>query len=469
VLITLLGAVSSGIGVYVFVEQKVIAARPPLAMSGDLNIAVARFSAFDDQGRRVAGQTAQALADSTFRHLQPALGPLRAAGFDVQTRSPAATGNINAWSVDGRARQLQALAERARADIVVCAQLISGEARTRIVPELFINERKLSNAEEFGGYHQLGMQLLTGGPDTNPVLQRELRGQFLARARGIGRLLVGLGFYSLGSSDVARYRAAADAFSAAAQDWTDPEGQKLLDLLLGNTEGKLADTVSHGKVADARDHYKLAEQHYKDALVIDPGYGRARLGLAELTYQRARGSCAPDAMNAAGLRAAARSYQAVRDALSTAPQPPGADLPAKVAFGLGRTYVCLSQAAAADLWAQAQTELRKVIAEFRGGNQRIRVLAAEAYGQLGLTDLPVVHGAPDATERYQQAVGDFLRAIQLVPDGPQKAAFLENLGYTYKQLGDTTSACNAYRQAGALDSGHAAHYAAERRQLPGCG
>ena len=339
----------------------------------------------------------------------------------------------------------QALCNKARADIVVAGRLINGGGRTTIIPELFIAERKLGGAQEIGGYHQLASVIRNGDPDSNPVLRRALRDQLLARTRGIAHLLVGLGFY-----DQRRFPQAADAFRAAQQDWPDPDGRKLLELLLGNTAGK-------------QGRYDRAQQHYQRALAAAPGYGRAQLGLAELTYQRARGACERGKANAAGLRVALRRYQDVLHAV----QQPEADLPAKTAFGLGRTYLCLSQAEVADDWAQAETQFRVVISEFNRGNQRLQQLAAEAYAGLGLALLPP-RGASDADVKYRQAAGAYQQAIQLSLDPERQGVFFGTLGYIDQRLGDAAHACDSYQRAAALDPHHAGRYQAVRSRLHGC-
>jgi hypothetical protein len=109
-LITVLGVVGSGIGVYTFVEQKVAASRPPPPMSGHLNIAVAQFAAFDSEGHPVALASTRGLADSVFRGLEPQFGPLREAGFEVQIRAPRATGKVDGQSPERRAQQLKTFA-----------------------------------------------------------------------------------------------------------------------------------------------------------------------------------------------------------------------------------------------------------------------------------------------------------------------------------------------------------------------
>jgi tetratricopeptide (TPR) repeat protein len=408
--------------------------RPAPPMSGDLNIAVARFSAVSAQREPAAQVTARALADSVFRHLGPELTSLEDVGYEIQTRSPRDTGAADAQQAEQRTLQLEALAEAAHADIIITANLVSGDGQTRFTPELYIADRKLGSAHELGGYYGLGQVIVPGDPDSNPAVRLTLRDGLLTRARGIARFILGLGFYQVGD-----FPKAAREFTRTQQDWADPVGRKLLNLFLGNTAGKRA-------------QFGLARTYYQQALDTDRSYGRARLGLAELTYQAAAGKdCQPGQANADGLRTALTLFQHVLDA---GDQSPATDLPTKVAFGLGRTYWCLTEGRIADYSAEARAQFITVIDAFDRGNRRIRELAAQASFGLGLTYLSG-QASPDA-EDYRRAIEAHQRAIRYSLDPRQQADVLESLADIYEQLNNTQQACEAYRRAAALDPARAA-------------
>jgi tetratricopeptide (TPR) repeat protein len=267
----------------------------------------------------------------------------------------------------------------------------------------------------------------------------------LARARGIARFILGLGFYQIGD-----FPKAAGEFGRAQPDWADPVGRKLLNLFLGNTAGK-------------RGQLGLARTYYQRALEADPSYGRARLGLAELAYRAAAGKdCRPGQADAQGLRMALTLFRRVLSADDQA----AADVPTKVAFGLGRTYWCLTEGQIADYSAQSRAQFSIVIDAFDRGNRRIRELAAQAAFGLGLTYL--AGPATPSTEAYRQAVEAHHRAIRYSLDPRQQADILESLGDVYEQLGDDQRACEAYGQAAARDPARAARMAGRQRPLPGC-
>lgn len=445
-LITVLGVIASAIGVYTFVQERIESSRPPPPMSGDLNIAVAEFSAVDARGEPAGQVTARALADSVFRNLGPGLTSLEEVGYEIQTRSPRDTGPADAQPAEQRSLQLEALADTANADLIITANLITGDGQTSFTPELYIADRKLGGAHELAGYYRLGQVVVPGDLDSNPAVRARLREGLLPRARGIARFILGLGFYQVGD-----FPKAAGEFGRAQPDWADPVGRKLLNLFLGNTAGK------QGQLG-------LARTYYQRALDADPSYGRARLGLAELTYRDAAGKdCQPGQADAVGLRTALALFQRV---LPADDQAPAADVPTKVAFGLGRTYWCLTKSQIANHTAQSRAQFSIVIDAFDRGNRRIRELAAQAAFGLSLTYL-AGPATPDAAA-YRQAVEAHHRAIRYSLDPRQQADIFESLADLYEQLGDAHRACEAYRQAAARDPARAARIAGRQRVLPAC-
>jgi tetratricopeptide (TPR) repeat protein len=446
-LITVLGVVASGIGVYTFVEQKVAASRPPAPMSGHLNIAVAQFATFDGEGHPVALASTRGLADSVFRGLEPQFAPLREAGFDVQTRAPRVTGKVDGQSPERRAQQLEALADNAHADIVIAAKLVVG-GRSVVAPELYLSSRKLLGAYELSGYHQLSPVSINGEPDSNPAAARDLRDGLVQRARGIARFIVGLGF-----ADEHRFAQADREFKAAMPDWNDKAERRLVYLFLGNVAGK-------------KGQLSLAQRYYRNALATDPTYGRAQLGLAEVALQRARGDCGHRGVRPNGLRATIGRYQAAL----RLPHEPGADIAPKVALGLGRTYLCMSQAGIATQWVDAQVQFANVVETYRRGNQHIYDLTAEAYAGLGYTAYLPARDQADAEGEFRRAAEAFEHAIEMSVDPARQAIFLGALANIHERLGAPARACDAYRRAASLDPNpaHIASYRRSQRHIPDC-
>ena len=443
-LVTLLGVIASVLGIYAFIESKVEFSHPPPPMSGELNIAVARFSSFDDRGHQAPSASAHGLADSVFRFLQPQFNRLKKLGFDIQTRAPQDTGTVDTWSTEERSQRLAELSDTTHADIVLTAKIISSEGYTTIIPELYAAGSKLDGASELEGYHQLGSADIIGDLDSNMVTRRDLRNELLASIRGSAQFIVALSFYYN-----RQYGEAVREFGIAEPQFDHANGRKLLYIFLGNAAGK-------------QKNWSDANRYYRQALRIDPLYGRAQLGLAELTFQRARGSCERSRANATDLKRAADMYQ---DALRQG--SPGADLPTKVALGLGRVYICLSQAEVINSWGEARAQLNKVVEEYTRGNKHVREYASEAHAALGFTYFPP-EGRTAAEAQYRRAADEYNEAIHLSLDEQRKGVFYGYLAFAYAGLRYLAKACYAYEQAAQMDPTRASRYRRERQDLPGC-
>jgi len=431
IFVTVLGVVASAAGVYTFVEDSFKPAVGTAPMGGDVNIVLAGFGIDSDDLRPSAAGLAKSIVDE----LDARLDPLRGAGFAVEVRGPEGSGTSGAE----RDTQLTRLAQATNADVVVSARLGRSTGTTSLTPELFLADRKLAGAAELAGYHALTPIPLDGGLDSNPVVRRAARERVLDLTRGVARLIVGLGYYGdLRSGGSDRYAQAAAEFEAARRDWRgDARGHALLALLSGNTAGK------RGRLAEAR-------SYYLEAVSLAPESSRARLGLAELAFHEAKGRCEQGAVDAAAMWRVADEYQVIL----SGPQVPGADPHPKAAYGLGRSYLCLSQALVADLWSAARQHFQRVVDEFHAGNARIQQLAAESYAGLAVTRLPF-DGAANPTAAYQAAAEAYEQAIRYTADPGRRAVLDGDLAFVQLRLGQTAAACQLYREGISLDPGNA--------------
>jgi hypothetical protein len=253
VLVGVIGFIANVTGIFAFVQEQVRGARPPPPMSGDLNVAVAGFSS-SGPNPKAASSVARRLAESVLKGIQHELSTLQTAGFDIQTRSPKDAGRVSAAAPERRVRQLQDLARKAHADIVVAGDVVVEAGRTTLVPEFYLAGAKLRDAEELSGYHRLGALMEPGNPEENPVARREFRERLLRQTQGLARFIVVLGFYNhLDFTDADR------ELTAARQLWADPTSGALVYLFLGNAAGKRGDFLA-------------AERYYAKALDVQPGY-----------------------------------------------------------------------------------------------------------------------------------------------------------------------------------------------------
>jgi tetratricopeptide (TPR) repeat protein len=434
-LIALIGLAASLLGIVPFVLG--LFADPPV-MTGDYNIAVAQFGELDARGQAGESADARALAESLYRTLSTELSsfPRSGEGFDIEIRSPSDTGEIRGETPADRARAAAQLALQIKADLVVYGNLVPGQGSTTLRPEFYLSEKKLQNAEELVGQYRLGSDLTSlGDIATNLVARRELRERLLSRTRAMSRFVIGLGYYAL-----RQFEQALGYFEDAAADegWADEDGKEVLYLFLGNAAGNLRDLAA-------------AKAHYDRALELNGEYARAQLGQAEVLFQRSHGSCESDdidvrnpavSVDPAGLNRAEETFRRV---LSAADQPVLSDIKTKVAFGLGRVYLCLSQSLVADRWADAEREFLAVVADFQRGNERVRDMAAEAHANLAIVYLPA-QGEPGAEAKYRRAAKEYAKAIQVARIDERRAVFADGLAFVcdrLRQAGGTDPSCSA--------------------------
>jgi tetratricopeptide (TPR) repeat protein len=440
--------ISALLGIYQFIRPLVI---PRPRMSGDFNVAVAQFGGFDGQGGVVKSADAADLADSVYRAMNDQLKQIAAAaggnggGFDIQVLSPVETGQISGATREERAQSAQNLADQINADLIVYGNLRSGATASSFVPEFYLSDRQLQDAKELPGQYEFGSSIETSANiTTNPAARNELRTRLLARTGALGQFVIGLSYYVLYKFDEAN-----QYFQQAknVEGWDDHDGKEVLYLFLGNTAGQRKDLLS-------------AQEYYSRALELKPEYARARLGAAEVIFQRSHSTCQHNTVDARGLAEAIRGYQSALDA---AIQPPLADIKTKTNFGLGRAYLCLSQALVEDYWSKAESAFKKVIADYEGGNQRVQEMAAESHANLGIVYSPP-ECDPDPTPQFRRAAAEYQAAINISSRPARQAFFNRRLGEIYSRLKEYDAADKAYATAISLDPDHRREYEAARQQ-----
>lgn len=402
---------------------------PPKLMTGAFNVAVAEFGMLDDRGRSQPAPAALSLAQSVYSNLD---GELRQLNFGFQVRPPAETGRIEGASREDRAKAAARLAQQINADVIVYGNLTNDGAG--FVPEFYLSDRKLQQAEELVGQYELGAPLRSPASiNTNVLAQQELTDRLRARSAALVQFVLGINAYALERfADAQRYFQQADTIGGLG----DKDGRVVLALFLGNTAGKLGD------VAGARGYYE-------QALGLDGEYARAQIGAAEVLFQLSRGTCEQGGVtDPAGLEQAEQRFKGV---LAAKNQPALADIPAKVDYALGRVYLCQSQALLADRWAEAEQAFQRVISAYGGTNRRLLERAALAHANLGTIALPFSPSDPDAPERYRRALDAYEKGLELLQsDAAPKSEQNERLQATfYGTIGFIHGRLKAYDQADA--------------------
>jgi tetratricopeptide (TPR) repeat protein len=250
----------------------------------------------------------------------------------------------------------------------------------------------------------------------------------VASASAVAELLPAFDYYQLSQLD-----AAYAAFDRASRSPLNSEIRAMAHLMMGNIENR-------------RHRYAEAEQNYRLALEDRPGFVRARLGLAQVGYQRATGGCDGSGLDAKGLAVSERDYAAVLNA------PESSEVTrARATFGLGQIRSCRSQALLHDEWAQARAAFRSVISLHRDeDNLLTRGLASEAYAGLALADSPS-EGGPAQTDASRRAAEEYLQAATLAIDPPRAALFRRLRAHLNQRLGNYAEACTDLAAAKAKD------------------
>jgi tetratricopeptide (TPR) repeat protein len=397
----------------------------PSRMTGDFNVVVTEFDGRDASGRPVGSDVASELSTSLSKTLVQELANIESAVVTV--RAPAEAGRLEGGaSPEERALAARRLAEQVDADVVIYGWLDA--TRTTLQPEFYLRERALADAQELLGSFRLGSAISGAVPlDSEPAAAISVRQRLSSRARAISELVLGLSFFRL-----QQYSEAERHFDGAigAQGWPDGDGKEILYLFRGSTAGALGDLTE-------------AADWYDRALELNPQFARARLGLAEVRFQEAKGTCEPGDVGAEGLRQARDAFRAT---LSATDQPASANVSAKAHLSIARVDLCISQAEVEDRWDEASAEAGMVVAAFEAGDDSLGQLAAEAHGVRAFSELPLV-GDPNAEAKFRTAEAEYRQAIALGSRQDRLAAYHAGLAYVLGRLGQLDDARREYDEA----------------------
>jgi tetratricopeptide (TPR) repeat protein len=436
---------SAALVIYQFVEPRL---RPRPKMTGAFNIAVAEFGGLDAAGNVVDSEPARNLSEAVYRTINTEIeASIRSGafqGFNIQVMSPSQTGQIEGALPEQRMAVAKRMAKDRDIDVIIYGNLALGRETTGFVPEFYLSDRTLENAEELVGQYSFGRQVETPGDALrNPTVSKTLGDILSARTKALAQFVIGLGYYATDQFD----KAAAN-FTAAEQiqGWDEADGKQVLYLFMGNAANK--QSMPNRLSKDERQRFlDQARDYYERSLSIEPEYSRGWIGKAEVRLLTSRGAdCAASTADVAGLQEAIDGF---KRALTAREQPPGAAIHTKVAFGLGRSYLCLSHTGAAKQWIEAEQELKEVVADYeQDQDDRVKkILAAEAHADLGL--LYWWRPADNATwpANFQLAIAQYRAAIDLSLYNDRKSTFYFNLGQLYDSLGQYDQADSAFADA----------------------
>jgi tetratricopeptide (TPR) repeat protein len=320
--------------------------------------------------------------------------------------SPAQIGTITGLTPEEREANAQVLEERlrqdynARADIIIYGVVAQEGSRVAVHPEFYVTDNWPEVSELFGRF-DLAAALYAPNVDQTRALSGELsnRSQVLAF---ITQGLVQMIFQQYDDS-----RRAFDAALAINQDIV---GQELIYVLRGNASlSNYNRIIAAGESRQAARLPRLLEQataDFQQAVAVNPDYSRGYAGLGSVEYLNA---LVPVAARGAWNQVSAETLDAIQktfeDALAAEDRPPSADIPTKVAFGLGQVALLRYLQGDLDAGGAAQQQFESVLAEYNNGtNPRVKELAAEANARLGLFNR--TSGNLQAARTYYQAALD---------------------------------------------------------------
>jgi tetratricopeptide (TPR) repeat protein len=397
--------------------------RQPQQMQGTFNIAVAAFDLLAD-GRSQSSEQGQRMATWLTNELKNQQ-PSYPAGTQVEIWGPDQTGRVSGNSREQRVQAAQALAEKIGANIVIYGYLEEDNETVRIHPEFYVSLATFDLAQEIAGPHQMGSPIVA--PATifaNPILSAAVNRELNGRTVALSHFTIGLIYFALDD-----FQSAFDAFAEARETpgWEDDPGKEVIYLFLGNAALNL-------------NQWSEAHFWFDEALAVNPGYARAFVGRAFTYFQEAIALLPEQPVDVPLLE---RSVAAFRAALAAPDQPPQADVAAKSHFGLGRAYLVLSWQGDADLWQEAERELRFVTDEHQAGNVRLQELSAQAYGQLGLLYY--------INRRDGEAIQAYEQAIELGRYNQVKANWARHMSEIYQEQGNEELADHYARLAVEFD------------------
>jgi tetratricopeptide (TPR) repeat protein len=224
------------------------------------------------------------------------------------------------------------------------------------------------------------------------------------------------------------YEDAMVFFQEANDDeyWQTLSGREVVYLFEGNAAGK-------SRLLEE------AEEAYHSALEYEDEYARAYAGLGSVYYLQAleETQCKEVFEPDQGLLDSAKFN--FGQALEASVMPESADIPTKVAIGLGQVYL-VEWFAGEDKVDKSIEQFNLVITQYGGGaNSRIQEFTSEAHGRLGLIERQTGH--------TEEAIMRFEKALELATNPGRRGLYLAALADLYESQGATEKAVDANRKS----------------------
>jgi tetratricopeptide (TPR) repeat protein len=408
-----------------------------------LTVVFNEFSVVDESGSPVPSAAGRELADFLFKRFEIDWQDLDLR-LPYELRPPSHTCPIRGRSRPERAQEAAQLAEEINADIVVYGEItdtvrshgpdVGAAQKPQFALEFHVAYRGFDEGGEIAGPYALGGPLAIDIPFEPRKFEGIDNPAHLVRVDILSLIAIGLSYYS--ADDPTR---ALEYFQQAEQNpyWPRTDGKEIIYLLLGNAK------IRQVGLQPSEEALAAAYGYYTEALSIDPGYVRAKLGVGSAQYMMANAKFArvpTSTVGCATLEQAAGTYQQVRDMSGGVGSE---NLKAKVHYGLGQVYLARGVYCEAGLAQQAEferarAEFEVVTSEYEGGNSSIESRAGSSYGLLGT--LAVM------SEDYDAAIAYYRLAVEHAFPS-QQILYYSRLARIYCRQGKAEEAAMAYQDA----------------------
>ncbi len=373
VFLTVLGTAVGGAAWYL---------KQPKKMTGDYNIAVAKFGEVKPDGSLKPSAKATEFSNLVTDVLDQESSSL---GFNIQVS------NTNMPLITGP--EADQLARKVGADLVIYGRIAPVGSQYRLTPGFYVAERPAT--AELTGRSDLGQSIPLDPSDQ--ASQDQAESAIKARTEVLLNFIKSLVYLSQNNREAALDRVRA---SLQAAEQSSYPGREVIYLLAANIY--------------AQDkNYDQANAMLDKALEINPSYARAYLARGNMLYNQSHGAADEEAL----LEKALDQY---RQAYEMPDQPEGAYIPIKAKISMGNALVALAQGKSNDpqMLGQAAGYYTDVLGQLNDKDLQehpfLRIYAYTAHYGLGTVHLLLVE--------KEAAVQEYQKAFDLADTPAQKSA-----------------------------------------------
>ncbi len=372
---------AASFGVY-----RVATSHPIPSMGGGVNVAIAGFSVEAGEaplGNEFAQRVAASLAGQSAER--------------AEVWGPDRVGHLVKGDSASQLRWVQDRAKHLNADLVIYGAVRGGTkgdiGGVRVEPRVYIPPDQVSAAGEASGDFSLGKAIVLD--PRNGAQQAEIARQLTERATPMTNVAIGIDALGGGDTD-----AAVKMFTTALDQVSVNAVSRSLILVLRGA------SYARAPVTFTVDLSDKARADFEQALTEDPTDDRGQVGLAELAYRRSAADICGERAGQSDAKVAELASAGARytEVLAHGKGPPGADLGAKAAFGLGRVLSCQVRGELSNDLARTRQLLQGVIDEYTRGNVRLAELAALAHVDLGLLVFQINNDPPGSDREIRKGL-----------------------------------------------------------------